>query len=365
MFSSINDKGSPVFPTRFAAADPLTDVPQFGAQDELSLPQDFDWVHPADKAIERRLRKRLNSVAAVLKAAAGVREPLGELLVLAGRISREQLEVALCEGALTGEKLGDVLIGHGWIDLAERDAALAFQRNQSGDDGPLRLGNLLVAIGIITQAQLHDAIARQRESGRRLGNVLVESGYAKSDEILRGLSLQRRLVKTALTALFALCTLGTATMLALQPGDAAAASAMGTEKNGRTQASASLDFMVKIPSVLRVNYLMQPHSLTIDENDVERGYVDVPPETHIEVFTNNKDGFLVTFRGRFDIVRKVLIRGLAHLVEIDAMDAGATVRHRSRAPDGKLELGYRFILASGTKPGTYPWPMAISAGTQY
>ena len=330
-------------------------------QQSIEFRVDIDAVTPGEAAIERDLQQKWTSFEATLRAAAGSREPLGELLVLAKRIDREQLDRALSEQSRTKERLGDVLIRFGWISDAERDAALAFQHNQDGVDGPLRLGNLLVTIGIITQAQLADALRRQQATRKRLGTILVEAGYAAPDQVQRGLGLQRRLVRNALTSLLALCTLGAAAL----PLQANAASTLGADKNGKTQAGASLDFMVKIPSVLRVNYLAQPNSLTIDENDVARGYVDVAPETHIEVFTNNKDGFLVTFRGRFDVVRKVLVRGLAHLVEIDAVDTGATVRHRSPAPDSTLKLGYRFILASGAKPGTYPWPMAISAGTQY
>ena len=333
-----------------------------GEPNGIGMPTKFAWSNPADEAVEQQLRQRLNSFDTALKAAAGLREPLGELLAVAGRISREQLTEALHEQQRSQEHLGDVLVRFGWISVAERDAALAFQRNQDGDEGPLRLGNLLVATGIITQEQLNDAIERQKQSGKRLGNVLVEAGYADPEQVQRGLGLQRRLVKSALMSLFTLCT---SVVMSLPPGEANAASAMGTGENGRTQASASLDFQVKIPSVLRVKFLTQPSSLTIDETDVARGYVDIRPEKRMEIFTNNRDGFLVTLRGRFDVVRKVLIHGLSNVVEIDAVDAGATVQHRSRMADSSLALGYRFFLSPAAKPGTYPWPMAISAGTQY
>jgi len=46
-----------------------------------------------------------------------------------------------------------------------------------------RLGRLLVERGIITEAQLHQAIARQSASGGRLGEVLVELQFATQRQI--------------------------------------------------------------------------------------------------------------------------------------------------------------------------------------
>ena len=45
------------------------------------------------------------------------------------------------------------------------------------------LGEKLIAAGVITQAQLDEALAKQKSSGNRLGDVLVEMGYATHDQI--------------------------------------------------------------------------------------------------------------------------------------------------------------------------------------
>ena len=41
----------------------------------------------------------------------------------------------------------------------------------------IRLGDLLVKSGTITQAQLEEALALQSGSGKRLGTVLQEQGF--------------------------------------------------------------------------------------------------------------------------------------------------------------------------------------------
>ncbi|RKQ84722.1 GspE/PulE family protein [Brockia lithotrophica] len=53
-----------------------------------------------------------------------------------------------------------------------------------------RLGDLLVEWGIITQAELEEALARQRKTRERLGDVLVSLGYVTEGELLRVLSSQ-------------------------------------------------------------------------------------------------------------------------------------------------------------------------------
>lgn len=55
---------------------------------------------------------------------------------------------------------------------------------------PVRLGDLLVAQGIVSQAQLQLALAEQKRSGRRLGRILVEDGVASDEAISRALAEQ-------------------------------------------------------------------------------------------------------------------------------------------------------------------------------
>lgn len=52
----------------------------------------------------------------------------------------------------------------------------------------IRLGDLLVQNGIIDEAQLNGALAAQRQSGRKLGYVLIEQGYVSEEQLLTFLS---------------------------------------------------------------------------------------------------------------------------------------------------------------------------------
>ena len=54
----------------------------------------------------------------------------------------------------------------------------------------IRIGDLLIEHKIISQEQLNTALSDQKKSGRKLGRVLIESGYLTEDQLLDFLSRQ-------------------------------------------------------------------------------------------------------------------------------------------------------------------------------
>ncbi len=57
----------------------------------------------------------------------------------------------------------------------------------------IRLGDLLVEHKYISQLQLEEALADQKSSGRKLGQILIENGYVKEDDMLEILSAQLKI----------------------------------------------------------------------------------------------------------------------------------------------------------------------------
>jgi hypothetical protein len=70
-------------------------------------------------------------------------------------------------------------------------------------DRPPKLGEILVAQGKITQEQLAVALERQKTSGRRLGEELIKAGFVKRAVVSQALRVQRRIVFGAMTTLAA------------------------------------------------------------------------------------------------------------------------------------------------------------------
>ncbi len=54
----------------------------------------------------------------------------------------------------------------------------------------LRLGDLLIAQGVITENQLQEALATQQKTKKRIGDIMVEAGYITEYEIARALHMK-------------------------------------------------------------------------------------------------------------------------------------------------------------------------------
>lgn len=155
------------------------------------------------------VQRHLGDLEQAVAVAAGVREMLGSLLVKAGKITGEQLEAAIREQQRTGRKLGEVCVGMGLITEAELGGLLSFQSNQTHglqSGNPLRLGELMVCAGYISRAQLDEALQKQAVTRKRLGDVLIEEGYAQPSQIRHGIRLQNLFMSSVLAAVLSLAT---------------------------------------------------------------------------------------------------------------------------------------------------------------
>ena len=54
----------------------------------------------------------------------------------------------------------------------------------------MRLGDLLVASGVITNEQLNKALELQKKSKQRLGDVLIENKFITEQHLIEALQIQ-------------------------------------------------------------------------------------------------------------------------------------------------------------------------------
>ncbi|MDU0460511.1 MAG: Ig-like domain-containing protein [Geobacteraceae bacterium] len=160
-----------------------------------------------------QVQEHLSHIEDAVKIAAGERQLLGTLLVHSGYISGKQLDQAIAEQKRSGDRLGEVFKRLGLLTDQQLTALLDFQKHQCSvdhtSDGPLRLGELLVATGHISREQLDDALCKQSVSHKKLGKVLVEEGYVRPGLVKYGIHLQKMLVNAALAAILSLAMSGT------------------------------------------------------------------------------------------------------------------------------------------------------------
>ena len=113
----------------------------------------------------------------------------GERLINAGIITREQLVLALNYQEENGGRLGNTIVALGFASQKNIDD---FFQNFAVTDYQ-KLGEMLVSHGLITELQLEQALLFQRNSGGQLGEILVSMGFIAPDDLYRTLATQKQL----------------------------------------------------------------------------------------------------------------------------------------------------------------------------
>jgi len=302
---------------------------------------------PVDLQAALSIQGELGSIQSAIRAAAGVRMLLGELLLTANRVTREQLEAALDEQRRTGDKIGEILVRRGWITRQELDAVLAFQQHQGGGRSSserLRLGEILVATGQITRAQLDAALFRNRLSPKRIGDLLVEAGDLRPEQVERGLRIQKKLITASLVAVLSL---------------ASGASAQDAARAAPGSSIAHVEVSARVPARATHRVLWQQARIAVTDADVLRGYVDARSATRLELENNNLHGYLLVFEGTGGLFREVHVRGLGREVQLGS-GGGFIPMPYAQVPI-QVELSYRFLLDKDARAGVYDWPLFLSS----
>ena len=105
---------------------------------------------------------------------------LGETLVSKGYVTEEELNKALSEQRI---RLGEALIRSDRISAEQLHIALAHQKKES-----IKIGEICKKLGYISSEDLNWVLNRMK---RRLGEILIEIGVLKDNELQDALAIQR------------------------------------------------------------------------------------------------------------------------------------------------------------------------------
>ena len=114
---------------------------------------------------------------------------------------------------------------------------------------------------------------------------------------------------------------------------------------------------VTVPAHARLVAVEHPTHLTVSEDDLLRGYKDVPARYRVE--SNAPRGWLVRLSPRLGITRHVEVSGLSGALVVQG-DAVEVYRPRTSGAE-YLDVDYRFVLAPDVEPGTYELPIHVAA----
>lgn len=102
---------------------------------------------------------------------------IGGILLRLGYITHGQLEQALIVQAESGQLLGQAVVTLGFCTPNQVQQALELRRDL------LKLGRRLVRAKVISANQLDEALTIQEETGLKLGQILIKLGYVKAERL--------------------------------------------------------------------------------------------------------------------------------------------------------------------------------------
>lgn len=127
---------------------------------------------------------------------------------------------------------------------------------------------------------------------------------------------------------------------------------------GSVTASLSVSVVVPARAVLTID--SQPAGLEITEADVARGWVEAPGASLIQVRANSPNGWLLEFQPLQGPYRTLEVTGLGSPAQVSAAGGWLAQPYSGRTLV-TAELRYRLVLSADARPGTYPWPISLSA----
>lgn len=116
--------------------------------------------------------------------------PLGEVLQQQGLVEPAQLDAALAaQKQLRDRKIGEIIVEQTDLTDTEVEKTLAGNRKKAQGRGRLRVGDILIEAGLVTREQVEKAFATQSTGKRkRIGAILVEKRLITEEQLTSALA---------------------------------------------------------------------------------------------------------------------------------------------------------------------------------
>jgi hypothetical protein len=131
-----------------------------------------------------------------------------------------------------------------------------------------------------------------------------------------------------------------------------------TEKATAGSKQGALLVTAMVRPYLQMQLLHQERAVTVREEDVWRGFLDIPSASRLAVKTNAAQGIRIVFQAQDGPFAVIEVHGVQTPIRLSR--GGVYVLHLPEQRAVSLDLSYRFFIASPLNPGSYPWPVAIS-----
>jgi hypothetical protein len=125
--------------------------------------------------------------------------------------------------------------------------------------------------------------------------------------------------------------------------------------------SAKIAISAQVLEHTSMDLVSQAGELTVTNADIQRGFINMPAASRVNIKSNNPAGYLLTFEvmsGPLPLFESVQVNVGGREVQLSS--AGGWVPLPYVRGGAVLDISYRFMLSKQTQPGTYTWPLMTS-----
>ena len=116
--------------------------------------------------------------------------PIGQVLVDQGAVEAGELDAALSEQrTLRQRRVGEILVEQYQVPKLKVEENLLALRQKGGRYGCAKVGEILIEAGLVSRQQVDEALAIQAvEKRKRIGTILIELGLISEEQLLSALA---------------------------------------------------------------------------------------------------------------------------------------------------------------------------------
>jgi hypothetical protein len=130
---------------------------------------------------------------------------------------------------------------------------------------------------------------------------------------------------------------------------------------GSSAAQMNVSVQVIARTILTID--AQPATVNVTQDDVARGYVDVPQVVAFRVLSNSRDGYSLTFHPISYPFSAAEVRWGAQAAVVEGGDWMPSLSHPYQQGGSAGSLAVRLRLSAGAEPGSYAWPLQVAASS--
>ncbi len=126
-----------------------------------------------------------------------------------------------------------------------------------------------------------------------------------------------------------------------------------------SKSGANLQAHARVNAVFNATLVSQTGIINITAADIARGYVELDQATVLDVYSNSRDGYYLSFEAGSHLFSEIWVMDQNRTT---LLSNGSGYIHQDNISSKETKrLSYRFILPKLLSPGSYDWPLMVSA----